>query len=263
MSDRHQTFSVGQRPRLELRLATGDVRILPGSAGVIEVAVRGKKPELVIIEQMADTVVIRQETGRWTAGSFDITVHAPLGTDLEASLSSTDLTIEADVNDLQVSLASGDVRARSVLRDATVKTASGDVEIDEVNGKFRATSASGDVTVGVIGGDATCSTASGEIVVGVAKADLAAKSASGDVTVDDYRGADLRGKTVSGDMQVGVARGQRVDVDLQSLTGNLRLPSHPSPPGSGDKPAVRISFKSISGDFELVEKVGPGPALGT
>ena len=255
MSERREAFSVGQRPRLELRLATGDVRVVPGSPGTIEVTIRGSKPEMVIVEQIGDKVVIRQETGRWSAGAFDMTVRAPAGIDLEASLASTDLTIEVDVTDLQVSVASGDVRARRIGGDVSVKSASGDVEIDEVGGRLRATSASGDVTVGVIAGDATCSTASGEVVVGLAKGDLAAKSASGDVHIDEFCGGDLRGKTVSGDLRVGMARGQRVDVDLQTLTGNLRLPSNPSPVDVGDKPAIRISFKSVSGDFELVETV--------
>jgi len=111
------------------------------------------------------------------------------------------------------------------------------------------------LAVGVIAGDATCSTASGEVVVGLAKGDMAAKSASGDVHIDEFCGRDLRGKTVSGDLRVGMARGQRVDVDLQTLTGNLRLPSNPSPVDARDKPAIRISFKSVSGDFELVETV--------
>lgn len=256
MNERNESFSVGPRPRLELRLATGDVSVLSGPTGTVDVMVRGAKPELVIIEQSGDTVAIRQETGRWTSGSFEITVHAPSGLDVEASLASTDLVIEVEVNDLQVNVASGDVRARCVRRDTNVKCASGDVEIDEVGGKLRATSASGDVTVGVIAGDATCSTASGDIVIGLAKGDLAAKSASGDVAIDEYCGADLRGKTVSGDMRVGISRGQRVDVDLQSLSGSLRLPSHPSAGDTGGKPAVRISFKSVSGDFELVETTG-------
>lgn len=261
MSDRQENFSVGPRPRLELRLVTGDVSVLPGQAGAIEVVVRGGKPEQVIIEQIGDTVVVRQEAGRWTSGSLDITVHAPAGLDVEASLASTDLAIEVDVTDLQANLASGDLRARGVRRDTSIKCASGEVEIDEVGGKLRVTSASGDVTVGVIGGDAVCSTASGDVVVGLARGDVAAKSASGDLTIDEYCGSDLRGKTVSGDMRVGLARGQRADVDLQSLSGNLRLPSRPALDDSGDKPAARISFKSVSGDFELVETANPSVQL--
>ncbi len=231
---------------------------MSGPAGAVDVNVRGTKPDAIIVEQIGDTIVIRQETGRWSAGAFDMTVHAPPGIDVEAALASTDLTIEVDVNDLAVSVASGDVRARRIGRDASVKSASGDVEIDEIGGKLRATAASGDMTIGVVSGDATCSTASGNVAVGLAKGDTAAKSASGDVTIDEFCGRDLRGKTVSGDMRVGVARGVRVDVDLQSLTGNLQLPSRPSEVAAGgSRPAVRISFKSVSGDFVLVESVRP------
>lgn len=261
MSERKETFSVGPRPRLELRLATGDVRVVPGPAGTIDVIIRAGKPELVIVEQIGDAVVVRQETGRWSAGAFDVTIHAPSGIDVEASLASTDLVIEVDVTDLQVSVASGDVRARRIDRDVSIKSASGDVEIDEVGGHLRATAASGDVTIGEISGDATCSTASGEVVVGLARGDLTAKSASGDVTVDEFCGTDLRGKTVSGDMRVGVARGQRVEVDLQSLTGKLGLPSSPSRDDVRGRPAVRISFKSVSGDFALTETTRSRPRL--
>lgn len=257
MSERRESLTVGAHPRLELRLATGEVRIVPGATGAVQVLIRGSKPEMVIVEQIGDTVVIRQETGRWSHGAFDITVHAPPGIDVEASLASTDLAIEVEVAGLQASVASGDVRARRISRDATIKSASGDVEIDEVGGKLRATAASGDMTIGVIYGDATCSTASGDVTVGYAGGDTAAKSASGKVTIDEFCGRDLRGKTVSGDMRVGLPRGVRVDVDLQSLTGNLQLPSSPSGSATGEKPTVRVAFKSVSGDFELFETVRP------
>lgn len=257
MTERREAFSVGPRPRLELRLATGDVRLVSGPPGSVDVIIRGTKPETVILEQVGDTVVIRQETGRWSAGAFDMTVHTPPGIDVEAALASTDLTIEVDVTYLQVSVASGDIRARRIERDATVKSASGDIEIDEVGGKLRVTAASGAMTIGVIEGDATCSTASGDISIGLAKGDTATKSASGNVTIDEYCGRDLRGKTVSGDMRVGLARGVRVDVDLQSLTGNLRLPSSPSDAPVHDRPTGRIFFKSVSGDFDLIETVRP------
>jgi DUF4097 and DUF4098 domain-containing protein YvlB len=238
-----------------MRLASGNVRVLPGTEGTVEVIIRGSKPDQVIVEQTGDQVSLRQETARWSVGSLDIAVHAPAGVDIEASLASTDLTVEVDVTDLQVNVASGDVRTRRVQRDAAVKSASGDVEIDDVAGKLRITSASGDVSVGVVGGDTGCSTASGDITLGVANGDVTAKSASGDVNIDDFRGADLRGKTVSGDMKVGLERGQQVDVDLQTLSGKIRLPSHASPAESHDRPAVHISFKSVSGDFELTERL--------
>ncbi len=257
MTERKETFAVGSHPRLELRLATGDVRVVPGPAGAIEVVIRGTKPETIIVEQIGDTIVIRQETGRWSAGAFDMTVHAPSGVDVEAALASTDLTVEVDVTDLEVSVASGDVRARRIARDVSVKSASGDIEIDAVGGKLRATAASGDMTIGVVSGDASCSTASGNVTVGMAEGATTTKSASGNVTIDEFCGRDLSGKTVSGDMRVGLPRGARVDVDLQSLTGDLQLPSSPSEAVARDRPAVKITFKSVSGDFVLVESVRP------
>ena len=54
-------------------------------------------------------------------------------------------------------------------------------------------------------------------------------------------------------MKVGLERGQNVDVDLQTLSGKIHLPSHASPSETQDRPEVRISFKSVSGDFELTE----------
>jgi DUF4097 and DUF4098 domain-containing protein YvlB len=255
MNQRHEEYQVGSRPRLAIRLASGGVRVLPGPDGTIDVTVRGSKPDQLIIEQVGDQVAIRQDTGRWSGGSLDISITAPEGVDIEASLASTDLTVEVGVTDLQVNVASGDVRTRRVLRDASVKSASGDVEIDEVAGKLRITSASGDVSVGVVGGDAGCSTASGDITLGVVTGDVATKSASGDVDIDDFRGGELRGKTVSGDMKVGLRKGVQVDVDLQTLSGRIHLPSHASPAEAQDRAAVRISFKSVSGNFELTETV--------
>ena len=250
MTERREKFVVGKRPRLELQLVTGEVRLVSGPPGEIAAEVRGRQAATVTFEQAGDTVMIRQERGRWVAGSLEITIHVPPGISLDASMVSADLIIEVDVSDLEVRGASGDVRARRVDGDTAVKNASGDIEIEEVGGRVRVTSASGKVKFGVISGDATCSTASGDLVIDFAGRDLAAKSASGDITVEEYGGADLRGRTVSGDMRVGLAPGQSVAVDLQSLSGDLRLPSNPGK--GGTKAAVRISFKSVSGDFELI-----------
>lgn len=252
MTERREAFTVGKNPRLELQLVTGDVRILSGPSGEVAAEVRGRQAATVTFDQVGETVTIRQERGRWAAGSLEITIHVPPGSSLDASVVSADLTIEVVVSDLEVKGASGDVRARRVHRDAAVKSASGDIEISEVGGRLRLASTSGRVKVGVIAGDAICSTASGDLVIGFAGRDLTAKSASGDITVEEYGGADLRGRTVSGDMRVGLTSGQRVAVDLQSLSGNLHLPS--SPGREGAKPPVRISFKSVSGDFELISR---------
>ncbi|NIA26228.1 MAG: DUF4097 family beta strand repeat protein [Gammaproteobacteria bacterium] len=228
------------------------MRIIPGRTGKIDVEVRGRASDSVAIDQAGDLVSVRQEQGHFLRGSLEVTFSVPSGTGVVASLASADLDVDTPLEDLNVSAASGDLRVGEVRRELLAKTASGDIEIDAIEGKGKLIAASGDIRIRTVRGDSTINTASGDIDIDEAHGDLVLRSASGDITVDRYLGSDIVASTASGDTVVRIPPGRSVDVDLRSLSGNIKLPSSPGPGQvTGDKIRVRIRFKSVSGDFEL------------
>jgi DUF4097 and DUF4098 domain-containing protein YvlB len=252
MSARHESFQVGERPRIQVRFAAGSARILQGPAGTITIDLEGRGVDSLVVEQIGDSVTVRQED-RVVRGSVQVTITAPEGVSVTAALASADLDVELPVEDLSASLASGDVRASEVRRELAVKTASGDVEIDKLSGKGKLNAASGDVRVENAYEDVSVNTASGDIDVNEARGDLRLRSASGDVNVKRYLGADVSVSTISGDATLRIPTGRSVDVELRSLSGSIKLPSRSAAgdtPG-GHRPKVRVRFKSVSGDFEL------------
>jgi hypothetical protein len=248
-----RSFDVGTRPRIQVKLGAGSVRVVQGEPGSIGVDVQGRGADTVIMEQAGDLVSVRQED-RLIRGSIHVTFTAPEGVSLSAGLASADLEVEVLVEDLNVSVASGDVRVGRIEREAVVKTASGDVEIEALAGKGRLNSASGDVRIVDALEDATVNTASGHIDITRGHRDLRLRSASGDIAVHDYRGADIATSTISGDVLLGLPQGRSVDVELRTLSGRISLPSAPSSQEQTTKTKVRVRFKSVSGDFELTTK---------
>jgi len=95
MSDsRHETFEVGGRPRIEVSLPSGDMVLLPGEPGTVEVDVEGRNAEDLEIEQRGGRIFLRTPDrlgSRWA--SFDVTVRTPVGADLEVRAASADVDV--------------------------------------------------------------------------------------------------------------------------------------------------------------------------
>ncbi len=251
MNERREQFAVGERPRLEVSLPSGDVRIVAGPPGTIEVVVRGSDVERFVMEQRGDTVVIGVLQARsWRRTSFDVLATVPVGTDVEVKLASADLGIDVDVGSLRASVTSGDLRACNVAEGATVKVASGDVRLGDVGGRLHVAGASGDVLVGACA-DVEISVASGDIHVRRADGRVEARTAAGDVRVGTFTGRHFACKTLSGDVYVGVPPGRTLDVDVHTLSGEVRSEFVPTdtPPPAGERASIQV--KSLSGDVVL------------
>ena len=255
MSDsRHEEFQVGGRHRIEVSLASGEMVFLPGEPGRVEVDVEGRNAEDLVIEQRGGRILVRTPQGlgsRWA--SFDVTVRTPAGADLEVNAASADVEVQVGLGSLSARLASGDVRAGDVEGDVAVETASGDVEFGEVGGSLSANTAAGDVRLGRAGGRVGVHTASGEVRLGTVLAALSSSTQSGDIEVEDYEGGDLECNSTSGDVRIGLPSGRTLDVDLNTLSGDIR--SDFSPEGV-DGATARLRVKTISGDIALLRATG-------
>ncbi len=251
MSDRHEQFSVGDRPRVEVSTTSGGITIREGAAAIIEVRLDGSS-EHVEIEQVGDTVIIGPPRGGFLRRiwSSDVTITAPAGTEVQARCGSGDIHVDCAVADLDAAVASGDIRTRRVEGDATVKAASGDVILEHIAGRLEASTASGDVRVGSVDGDVTVNTASGDLSIDHVGGSVLLRTASGNLTIRSLGGQELSAKTLSGNLKVGIPPRRRIDVDLQSLSGKLR---NRLPEGDGRPPEAEIVVRvnTVSGDVTL------------
>jgi hypothetical protein len=244
----HEQFEVGDEPRIEIGLPAGDVRLIPGEPGAITVRVDSGPTDRLTITQRGDTVVVTAEKARRSfRGSFDVTATVPPGTDADIRLASADLGIDVDLGGLRVSLASGDMRARDVSGDVVVKTASGDVRLGTVGGRLEVASASGDLRAAACD-DLHVSAASGDVSVKAVRGRAQVRTAAGDVSIRRFDGPHFEGKSLSGDVRLGIPPGKEVDVDVHSMSGDVRseFPSSPVTAPSGDRCSVRV--RSLSGD---------------
>lgn len=118
-----------------------------------------------------------------------------------------------------------------------IKTVSGDIEVNQTLSSLEIASVSGDITV-VRNPDGGCTI----------------KTVSGDISTHTFSACQYSLKSVSGDIRVHVAPNLEVDVDGNSISGDLS--SEISLDANGESPisnakVVTISTSTISGNFTL------------
>ena len=150
---------------------------------------------------------------------------------------SADMKVDGLWSRLETKTASGDLRVRGEIEgEAVVKTVSGDADLAKVHGDVKVQSVSGDTTVRWVGGS------------------VETKSVSGDLRVDSVRQGTTNFTSVSGDVEIGIAQGSFLDVDANSVSGDLTsevpLGSIPGEEG-GDGPTVIVRGRTVSGDVKL------------
>lgn len=249
-NSRRESFEVGERPRIEVNLPSGDAVFLPGEPGSVEILIEGRHADELVVEQRGGRVVLRASErlgSRWD--SFDVTVRTPAGADLEIRAASADVDVQVALGSLEASLASGDLRAGEIEDDVSVESASGDVELGEVGGNLIVSTASGDVLLRQAGGRVALHTASGEVRLGSVLSALSVSTQSGDFEVEHYAGGDLVCNSTSGDVRIGLPSGRTLDVDLNTVSGDIRSDFSPE---NGDGATARLRVKTISGEIVLV-----------
>ena len=260
MSERTEHFEVSGDIALKLRLPAGSVVVRDGDDGRVTVIARGPNPELLTIESHGSEVVVEHDP-RVLRGmaSHDVEVLYGGPASLQAKTASADVAIERAVHDASIETASGDVLAVSIAASADIRTASGDINVRRLREQGRIRTASGDVRVGTADNGCSIVSASGDVRVDDSPGDLTVKTAAGAIVVASFGGYSMNAKSVSGDVRIGVPSGRQVHLDLQTLSGDVRLPSAPDGSGGGDGgERLRLRARTVSGD--VVITAGDGGA---
>ncbi len=250
-----QEFTVGDVGALNIKIQSGRVDVTQGPPGRVSLEIDARDPDTIDIHQSGDTVYVSDNRSGWVVrGSVRISASIPPGSDLEVGSASADISVEVGVRSLICRTASGDVSFRSA-GSLEVKTASGSVRGDRVEGDVRVNSASGDIWLERVGGRFTAALASGDVRTDEVGGDLRANSASGDVRVDRFRGDDVNVKSVSGDLVIGFPEGIVLDAEVNTLSGDIRLPTAPGERRPTDpqhpRRRVRLNAKTVSGDIRI------------
>jgi hypothetical protein len=249
----HHTFAAGSA--IEVRVAAGRLDLVESGDGSITVDVAGRGADNVIVEQIGDTVSVREERGRFLDRAVAIRVAVPSGTSADIVAASLDVFSRVDLGRVHARTASGQLDFGRI-GSGELRSASGDVSLDRCQGRCQISTASGDVRSRGIEGDLSVTTASGDVFVDDARGRVEAKSASGDVHLGCCRGPSVEVTSMSGDLRVGLPSGRRVEAEIDSLSGDITLPPRkPSTPGASE--TVRLRLKTVSGDI-LLQRVEAG-----
>jgi DUF4097 and DUF4098 domain-containing protein YvlB len=152
---------------------------------------------------------------------------------------SADISISADIGRSKIISGSGDITIGSAV-DLDCSSGSGSISVARIDGNAtRLSSGSGSVSVGEVNCPVTAKSGSGEIAVkSVRDAHLQANSGSGDIAVSSTTGSvDLR--AASGSLTVGIADNLPAWLDLNSVTGDLRIGLESTPNPSPASPTSR------------------------
>jgi DUF4097 and DUF4098 domain-containing protein YvlB len=236
---------------LEVTIPAGDIEVETTDGGESVVWVEGseKLVEQTTVELQGNRLVVQYrgakafgitiEIGGFSIGNEKLRVHAqiPHASAATFATASADMRVEGTLSALETKTASGDLYMRGTVDgNATVKTVSGDVYLDEVGGDLSVNSVSGDIRADAVHGS------------------VRTKSVSGDVRIDSVHGSEATLQSVSGDIVVGVEPGTNVDVDANSVSGDLdsQVPLGSDGSALGDGPTLVVRGKTVSGDFRLV-----------
>lgn len=250
MSDRIETFEIGDTIRIIAATRSGDITVVSGDPGSVNLVIDGPGADLYEIDQLGDVISIEpRRKGRFLGSSADVILKVPAGASLELSCTSGDINVQSPVAELRASVASGDVRVDTVETVCRVNSASGDIKLNsaldaEIN------TASGTVRLGTIARNLRLNAASGNVYVDEIGESAICKVVSSDVRISSFLGTEIRHKSMSGDLHLGIPPHRTIEMDFSSLSGRLRN-KLPQGDGSPSEKLVSVSVAAVSGDVTL------------
>jgi hypothetical protein len=220
--------------------------------------------------------------------AVDYEIRVPVGCRVEARAVSADIRVAGTQAPVTTESVSGDIQIADASGSCSVTSVSGDVTAERVSGRLTARSTSGDVEVDASRLESfNFNSVSGNVQVEsplAAGEQYFARTVSGDLVlrVPPSTGATIQMKSVSGDVtsdlpaQIikagrrhwqGIINGGGAHVELNSVSGDLRIIAVPgeAPTGSAPAPAEsRASDVDVSAVLSALEsgEIGVEEAMG-
>jgi Toastrack DUF4097 len=186
----------------------------------------------------------------WHAKAY-LRLAVPDGLTFVIKTGSADISISADIGSSKIISGSGDIIIGNAV-DLDCGSGSGTISVARVEGNgARLSSGSGDVSIGEANCPITAKSGSGEVVVkSLRGTSLRANSGSGDIAVAATTGSvDLR--SASGSLTVGVADNLPVWLDLNSVSGDIRIGLESTTQPEPGEPYLTLRARTASGDIAV------------
>ena len=245
-------FRTPQPVELEVKVPAGDIVVetVDGEESTVLVEGSERLVEHTIVEQRGDRIVVEFrgqksfgitiDIAGWRIGNEKLSIHARVPHSSRPSINtvSGDTNVAGRIGSIDAKTMSGDLAIfAEVEGDATVKTVSGDA-------RFQAS----------IGGDLKAQTVSGDVFAARVNGSVTTKSVSGDVRIESVREGKATLQSVSGDIVLAVEPGTTLDVDANSVSGDLGSEVALEGDAGFEEggPTLVVRGKTVSGDFRIV-----------
>jgi hypothetical protein len=255
-----EQFTVTHPLEATARLGTGQVTVEPAEAGTAWASVEpvdpGHEPSVRLAEQANITldgnelrVDVPDTRRQFRRGEVKVAFGLPGRSGLSVKGGMVDVAVRGGLLALSAKLGAGDVEADEVTEGLAVKAGQTDVRLGRA-GNVAVTTGQGSLRAERVGPTAF-KTGQGDVELGRTDGSVAVKGGSVDLTVHEAGAGDIAFTTGSGSATVGVAAGTTVELDLMSVSGDVRcdLPMESSAPSGGA--GLHLKLRTGSGDLRV------------
>jgi DUF4097 and DUF4098 domain-containing protein YvlB len=260
-NERTETFEVTGPLHASVTTRSGDIAVRTGEATELRVRLRADSSKYehllesaqVLFNPESNQLDVRTQprdhdgSSKGRGGKLKVSWFDFGGSDLDV------MVVLPAGSSLEVKTVSGDVALQGPLDSVGVSSVSGDVDVTDPCDTLDVRTTSGDVNVGGVRRTLKCRSASGDVACLSAATATELTSASGDVDLAISQPGQLVIKAVSGDVHVRVARGLVVDVNANSVSGELgsNIDFDKTSDLPGDEVQVYVKVTTVSGDIRI------------
>ena len=252
------TFATLTPPDLEIRLASGEIRIEADAADATVVDLDSSRHDedrwrVELVERDGRPLVRIQAPNGFRPRSSEATVRVscPPGSGLDVQTGSADVQTQGELGQVRIQAASGDVRLDRATGRVRIDTASGDVEVGTAADSLQVRTASGEINAKEALGDTKLQSASGDLTIQQAGTSVEGQTTSGDQSIASVGAGSVRLDTISGDLTVAVVSDIDVWMDMQTVSGETGSDLTPSAGPDAGRPRLELRMRSVSGDLKV------------
>jgi len=236
-------------------LGDGSITVVPGALqDLVEASIDADD------DRFDDQVQIRHDHD-WLRISFPqqflrytkahLRLGVPDGLTYVIKTGSADISISANIGHSKIISGSGDITIGNAV-DLDCNIGLGDLSVVRVDGNgVKLGSGSGDVSVAEVNCFIMAKSGSGDVMVkSLRTGNLQANSGSGDIAVAATTGSvDLR--SASGSLTVGIADNLAAWLDLNSVSGDIRIGLESTTQPEPAEPYITVRARTASGDISI------------